>query len=458
VKIKNNLADAGRITGSGGCKSVTVFIFVAFQRLFSYNKKSSRGTIKKESGEGERNVPVGIIASPRFNFKIAGYFMNFSENQKKENPVRTRVIHGNEACVLGAIAAGCRFFAGYPITPASEIAEIMARLLPQNRGVFLQMEDEIASICATLGAVWGGAKACTATSGPGFTLKQEGIGWAAETDTPIVVINVMRGGPATGQPTSSAQQDVMQARYGSHGDYEMIALTPASVQEAFDLTVKAFNLAEKYRNPVIVLSDEIIGHTREKIRIPDVVETVPRKRPAGPATDYVPFRPGPEGFLEGMPSFNQGYGILVDGQIHDEMGIRAGHKPEVAAQLVDRICRKISDHRDELVDVEEYMLEDAEVALISYGSPARSSLRAVKDARAKGIKAGCLKIRILWPFPDAAIAKISRKVKRMIVPEMNVGKIVREVERAGGCQAEVISLPKIGGELHTPGEILEALK
>ena len=202
------------------------------------------------------------------------------ERMTNQNEGRTVVIHGNEACVLGAIAAGCRFFAGYPITPASEIAEIMARLLPKNRGVFLQMEDEIASICAALGAAWGGVKACTATSGPGFTLKQEGIGWAAETDTPIVVINVMRGGPATGQPTSSAQQDVMQARYGSHGDYEIIALTPSSVQEAFDLTVKAFNLAEIYRNPVIVLSDEIIGHTREKIRIPGKVEVVPRQKPA----------------------------------------------------------------------------------------------------------------------------------------------------------------------------------
>jgi len=376
----------------------------------------------------------------------------------KQSEDRTMVIHGNEACVLGAIAAGCRFFAGYPITPASEIAEIMARLLPKNRGVFLQMEDEIASICATLGAAWGGVKACTATSGPGFTLKQEGIGWAAETDTPIVVINVMRGGPATGQPTSSAQQDVMQARYGSHGDYEIIALTPSSVQEAFDLTVKAFNLAETYRNPVIVLSDEIIGHTREKIRVPGRVETVPRKKPAAPPEAYVPFRAGTNGLLDGMPAFNQGYGILVDGQIHDEMGIRAGHKPEVAAQLVDRICRKILDHRQELVDVEEFMLDDAEVAVIGYGSPARSALRAVKEARAMGIKAGCLKIRILWPFPEATIEKIGRKAKKIIVPEMNVGKIVHEVERVAACRSEIVSLPKVGGELPTPAEILERLK
>jgi 2-oxoglutarate ferredoxin oxidoreductase subunit alpha len=250
----------------------------------------------------------------------------------------------------------------------------------------------------------------------------------------------------------------MQARYGSHGDYEIIALTPSSVQEAFDLTVKAFNLAEIYRNPVIVLSDEIIGHTREKIRIPGKVEVVPRKKPATPPEAYVPFRPGTNGLLEGMPAFNQGYGILVDGQIHDEMGIRAGHKPEVAAGLVNRICRKILDHRDELADVEEFMLDDAEVALVSYGSPARSALRAVKEARTRGIKAGLLKIRILWPFPDAVIEKISRKAKKIIVPEMNVGKIVREVERIAACRCEVVSLPKVGGELHTPAEILEILK
>src|SRR4030042_3372172 len=289
--------------------------------------------------------------------------MNDRREGTEKGSGKTMVMHGNEACVHGAIAAGCRFFAGYPITPASEITELMALLLPRYRGIFLQMEDEIASICAVLGAAWGGAKACTATSGPGFTLKQEGIGWAVETDTPAVIIDVMRGGPSTGQPTSSSQQDVMQAKYGSHGDYEIIALTPSSVQEAFDLTVKAFNLAELYRNPVIVLSDEIIGHTREKIRIPGKVEVVPRKKPATPPEAYVPFRPGTNGLLEGMPAFNQGYGILVDGQIHDEMGIRAGHKPEVAAGLVNRICRKILDHRHELADVEEFMLDDAGGAL-----------------------------------------------------------------------------------------------
>lgn len=368
------------------------------------------------------------------------------------------VIHGNEACALGAIAAGCRFFAGYPITPASEITEIMARLLPRHRGVFLQMEDEIASICTALGAAWGGVKACTATSGPGFTLMQEGIGWAAETDTPIVVIDVMRGGPATGQPTSSSQQDVMQARYGSHGDYEVIALIPSSVQEAFDLTVKAFRLAEIYRNPVIVLTDEIVGHTREKVRIPEKVEVADRRRPQVPAAKYIPFRGEEKGLLDGMPAFNQGYDVLVDGQLHDEFGIRAGHKPDISAALVTRICRKITDHADDLVDVEEWMGDDADVVFITFGSPARPALRAVKEARAQGIKAGFLKVRILWPFPEKVVDRVAHRAKRVIVPEMNMGKIYREVERVVAGRAEVISLPKLGGEVHTPAEIFKAIK
>lgn len=371
--------------------------------------------------------------------------------------METLVIHGNEACARGAIAAGCRFFAGYPITPASEITEVMSRLLPRTQGVFLQMEDEIASICAILGAAWGGAKTCTATSGPGFTLMQEGIGWAAETDTPVVVIDVMRGGPATGQPTSSSQQDVMQAKYGSHGDYEVIVLVPSSAQEAFDLTVKAFNLSEVYRNPVILLTDEIVGHTREKVRIPEKVEIVERRKPASNPADYVPFRPAAKGLLDGMPAFNQGYGILVDGQLHDEFGGRAGHKPDVSAAMVERICRKITDHADELADVEEWMLEDAEIAFIAFGSPARPALKAAKDARTQGIKAGFLKLRVLWPFPDRIIEQVARQARRVIVPEMNIGKVFREVKRVVAGNVEVISLPKLGGEVHTPAEILRSM-
>jgi len=221
--------------------------------------------------------------------------------------------------------------------------------------------------------------------------------------------------------------------------------------------VKAFNLAEVYRNPVIVLTDEIVGHTREKVRIPEKVEVVERRKPASDPADYVPFRPAAKGFLDGMPAFNQGYGILVDGQLHDEYGGRAGHKAEVSAAMVERICRKITDHSDELVDVEEWMLEDAEVAFVTFGSPARPGLRAAKDARARGIKAGFLKMRILWPFPDKAIERVARQAKRIIVPEMNMGKMCREVERVVAGRAEVISLPKLGGEVHTPSEILKAI-
>ncbi len=249
----------------------------------------------------------------------------------------------------------------------------------------------------------------------------------------------------------------MQARYGSHGDYEVIAMVPASVQEAFDLTVRAFNLAEIYRNPVIVLSDEIVGHTREKVRIPEKVEIVPRHRPEGSAADYIPFREREGGLLDGMPTFNQGYGILVDGQLHDQFGIRAGHKPDVSAALVERICRKITDHADDLVDVEEWMLDDADIVCLAYGSPARPALRAVKEARAQGIRAGLLKIRILWPFPDKVVDRIARRVRRIIIPEMNRGKICREVERVVAGRAEVLPLPKLGGEVHTPSEILKAI-
>jgi 2-oxoglutarate ferredoxin oxidoreductase subunit alpha len=368
------------------------------------------------------------------------------------------IVQGNEACVRGAIMAGCRFFAGYPITPASEIAELMSRLLPQNQGVFIQLEDEIASISAVVGAVWGGMKACTATSGPGFSLMQEGIGYAAETETPCVIINVMRGGPSTGQPTLSAQQDVMQAKYGSHGDYETIVLCPSSVQESFELTVKAFNLAERFRVPTVVLSDEIVGHTREKLRIPSKIFVRQRQKPKALPENYVPYAPDGAGLLDGMPAFGQGYKLLVDGQLHDETGNRAGHDPVVSGQLMERLCTKITGHADELVDIESAFTEDAETLVIAYGSVARSAFSAVKMARKKGLRTGFIKLKILWPFPDQAITNALRKVKEVIVPEMNIGKISREVRRLGGCDQEVRSLPKLGGLMHTPIEILEAIQ
>ena len=369
-----------------------------------------------------------------------------------------KILQGNEAVVDAAIAAGCRFFAGYPITPASEIAEEMARKLSLNDGIYIQMEDEIASIMGVVGATWGGMKACTATSGPGFSLMQEGIGFAAMTETPCVIINVMRGGPSTGQPTLSSQQDVMQAKYGSHGDYEVIALCPSSVQEAYDLTIKAFNLAETYRVPVIILSDEIVGHTREKIQISSKADVVARTQPGEPAETYKPYEPLESGLLDGMPAFGQGYKLLVDGQCHDETGNRAGNDPAVSGKLVKRLCEKITGHAAELEDVEGAFIEDAESVVVAYGSVARSALDAVKKARAQGVKVGFIRMKILWPFPDRAIKEAIRNARRIIVPEMNIGKICREVERLAADDQDVISLPKMGGVLHRPDEIIEAIK
>jgi 2-oxoglutarate/2-oxoacid ferredoxin oxidoreductase subunit alpha len=368
------------------------------------------------------------------------------------------VIQGNEACVRGALAAGCKFFAGYPITPASEIAELMADMLPKEGGVFLQMEDEIASIYSVIGAVWGGAKACTATSGPGFSLMQEGIGYAVSAETPLVVINVQRGGPATGMPTSPSQHDIYQVKYGSHGDYEIIALAPSSAQEAFDMTVKAFNLAEKYRVPVFVMSDEVVGHTREKVRVREDLSVTPRRAPSLPPGEYVPFRAGPNGLLDGMPAVNQGYKLLVEGQLHDEWGNRAGTVVETSAALLQRFSDKILKHDGDLLDVDGYMLDDAEVVVVAYGSPVRPAMRAVRQARERGIKAGCLKIRIVWPFPDGEIERVAARAERILVPEMNVGKIVREVDRAAHGRAEVLPVSKMGGALHTPADILAAIE
>lgn len=378
-------------------------------------------------------------------------------DETQKDKVLVRVVQGNEATVEGAIAAGCRFFAGYPITPASEIAELMSRRLPQVGGVFLQMEDELASINAVIGAAWGGVKACTASSGPGISLMQEGIGYAAETETPCVIINVMRGGPATGQPTLSSQQDIFQAKYGGHGDYEIIALAPASAQEAYELTIKAFNLAEIYRVPVYVLSDEIVGHTREKVRFHREMEIVERRRPSK-KEGYLPYEPLPNGLLDGMPAFNEGYRVLVDGQLHDEAGNRVGDKIEESARLVKRLCRKITDHVDQITDIETENVEDAEIAVVSFGSVSRPALQAVRDARQQGIKAGFFRFRVVFPFPEKEVALLAEQVKTIIVPEMNIGKLVLEVQRASAGRAKIVSLPKLGGALHTPGEILEAIR
>ena len=366
-------------------------------------------------------------------------------------------IQGNEACARGAIKAGCRFFAGYPITPSTEIAEDMAVFLPQEGGSFIQMEDEIGALGAVIGAVWGGMKGMTATSGPGFSLMQEHMGYAAMTETPLVIIDVQRGSPSTAQPTMTSQSDMMQARWGSHGDYEIIALAPSSVQECFDFTVQAFNLAEKYRVPVIVMSDEIAGHMREKIAIPETVDIVSRKMPEEDPETFLPYKAASDG-TPAMPPFGAGYKMHITGLTHDERGYPDASNPETHSKLVNRLCDKILKHRDELTQVKEIYTEDADIIVVSYGSPSRSAITAVKKAREEGIKAGHIKLEIVWPFPEEIIKLAAKQAKHIIVAEMNLGQIVHEVERVAKSDAEVTLMPKIGGEMHRPDEILKKIE
>lgn len=371
--------------------------------------------------------------------------------------IKQHFIQGNEACAMGAMKAGCRFFAGYPITPSTEIAEKMASCLPKVGGAFIQMEDEIAALGAVIGAVWAGAKGMTATSGPGFSLMQEHIGFAAMTETPLVIVDVQRGSPSTGQPTMASQSDMMQARWGSHGDYEIIALSPSSVQECFDFTVEAFNLAEEYRVPVMVMCDEIIGHMREKIIIPEEVKVVYRKMPKEDPETFVPFKADPSG-TPAMPAFGIGYNIHVTGLTHDERGYPDASNPQTHSKLVKRLCDKILKKKDKIIKTHERFTDDADVLVLSYGAPSRSALAAVKQARKEGIKAGFLKLETVWPFPDDAIKSVACDAKKIVVVEMNLGQIFYEVKRAVGDSSRVNLLAKIGGEIHLPEEILHEIK
>ena len=366
-------------------------------------------------------------------------------------------LQGNEAYAKGALKAGCKFFAGYPITPSTEVAEDMARELPKNGGVFIQMEDEIGSLGAVIGAAWGGSKAMTATSGPGFSLMQEGLGYAAITETPLVIINVQRGSPSTGQPTMASQSDVMQARWGSHGDYEIIALSPSSVQECFDFTVKAFNLSEKYRVPVIVLGDEIVAHMREKIVIPDEVEIISRKMPEESPEDFLLYK-ADENSTPNMPVFAGGYNVHVTGLTHDDRGYPDTNNPKEHAKLVTRLCNKIIKNREDITSVNKYECDDAEIVLISYGAPSRSAITAVKKAREEGIKAGFLKLNTIWPFPDKEVKEVAKTADKLIMVEMNLGQLVNEVKRVAEGDAKVSLMGKIGGEIHKPFEILSFIK
>ena len=366
-------------------------------------------------------------------------------------------IQGDEAIARAAILAGCRFYAGYPITPASEIFEAMALYMPLVDGVSIQMEDELASIAAIIGASWAGAKAMTATSGPGFSLMQENLGYAVMTETPIVVVNMMRGGPSTGQPTFPAQGDIMQAIWGTHGDHMLVVLSPATVQEAFDLTIRAFNIAEKYRTPVVILGDAELAHMRERVYIPnpDEIEVVNRKLPANEEEAKLPFGDPHGDGVPPMPIFGKGYRTYVTGLTHDESGHPRTVEPEVQQKLIGRIYRKILDHKDDIIDYETFELEDAEVAIVSTGIVSRSAIRAVKMLREKGVKAGLLKLNTVWPFDFDMIEELAERVRKIYVPEMNMGQLYHLVKEGANGKAEVELISKIGGEVHTPMEIVE---
>ena len=367
-------------------------------------------------------------------------------------------MNGDVACAEGAIAAGCRFFAGYPITPATEIAEHLSQRMPEIGGIYIQMEDEIASIAAMIGASYTGLKAMTATSGPGFSLMQENIGLAVMTEAPCVIVDVMRGGPSTGQPTLPGQQDVMQAKWGSHGDYEIIAFAPSSVQEMFDLTVEAFNLSEIYRVPAMLLADEIVAHMWEKVVIPstDRIKIVNRKKPNVSEEEYMPFMPDDD-LVPPMACFGDGFSFHASGLTHDEHGYPQTQSSEVQQKLVRRLCDKIRKNADKIIRVEEVMLGDADVVVVAYGIVARAALSAVRKAREEGIKAGLLRPITLWPFPETHVAKIAKQAKKIVVAEMNYGQLVREVERSAK-ETPVIFLSKLGEDPHTPMEILEAIR
>lgn len=359
---------------------------------------------------------------------------------------------GNEACAEAALAAGCRFFAGYPITPSSEIAELLAQKLPKIGGIAIQMEDELASIGAVVGASWAGAKAMTATSGPGFSLMQETIGYAFMTETPCVIVDVQRLGPSTGQATKCGQGDAMQARWGTHGDYSAIAVSPNSVQELFELTVDAFNLAEKYRTPVVLLTDETVAHMRERVKIPSTedLQILNRRKP----------KPNEKAFfgleeIPPMPSVGEGYNLAVTGSTHNEYGIRFTADPTVHRQLVERLNAKIQNHAEEIAKAETYNIDDCQIGVVSYGCTSRAVYEVIENAEKQGLAVGHVRLKTIWPFPEKIVRKLAETAEKIVVPEMNLRQIFYEVQRVANGSAEVIPLNKIGGgELITPEELI----
>ena len=370
-----------------------------------------------------------------------------------------RLMQGNEACAEGAVAAGVRFFGGYPITPSTEIAEYMAVNLPKVGGTFIQMEDEIAGIGVILGASLAGKKALTATSGPGFSLKQELIGYAAIAEIPAVIVNVQRMGPSTGQPTSPAQADIMQARWGTHGDHPMIALSPWTVRESFDVAVKAVNYSERFRTPVIILLDEVVGHLRERVELPSAheIEIYPRRMPnTTKVQGYKAYTPM-EDLVPNPANFGTGYRIHCTGLVHDETGFPSG-SPKVTEQTIHRLHEKIMRVQDEITHYDEFFMDDAEIAVVAFGGTARTAYAAVEAARSAGQKVGMIRMMTIWPFADKVMRDLANRVKGILVPEMNYGQYVYEVERAAAAQARVVSLPKYDAEVFTPDEIKQAIE
>ncbi len=377
--------------------------------------------------------------------------------EKPNKPGQPVLLQGNEAMVEGALAAGCRFFAGYPITPATEISEAMSVKLPALGGTFIQMEDEIASMGAIIGASLAGVKSMTATSGPGFSLMQENLGFAVIAEVPCVIVNVMRGGPSTGLPTHISQGDVQQARWGTHGDHPIIVLAVSNTWECFALTVKAFNLSEEFRTPVIILSDEVVAHTREKIFLPnpEELEIVERLKPTMPPEWYIPYEDTPQG-VPPMGIFGDGYRYHVTGLIHDVRGFPT-ERPDEIVPFMERLFRKINQHFADIQMVEEYLAADAEVLVAAYGAVARSAKGAVDEARSRGIKAGLIKLVTIWPFPRRILEPYLRRVRAVLVPELNKGQAAREVKRINQGATRVETLNRLDGGLITPDEILARL-
>ena len=368
------------------------------------------------------------------------------------------LMQGNHAVAEGAIAAGVTFFGGYPITPSTEVAESLSKMLPAVGGKFIQMEDEIAGIGVIIGAALTGKKVMTGTSGPGFSLKQELIGYACIAEIPMVIVNVQRVGPSTGQPTAPAQGDVMQARWGTHGDHSIIALTPASVPECFELTLKAYEFSEKYRTPVILLLDEIVGHMREKIELPDYdqIAKPQRKQPSVPPEEYKAYKPGDD-LVPEMAAFGTGYRWHVTGLVHDEYGFPDG-SPAATQKCLDRLHDKIYKNLDDISLYENYCMDDAEIAVVAYGGTARTAYAAIDAARAKGIKVGMFRPITMWPFPEKQIAELAGKVKHIIVAELNYGQYVLEVQRAVNGKTPVTFHGKYNSEAITPDELLATIE